>query len=119
VVVKQPCNGATCSPGQTCCPDELVQPCVDTSTDDFNCGSCGVICPGELRCQNGSCQCPSGKTNCSGICIDTSTDPFNCGTCGKECAGDNICVNGTCQCDPNDNDGPDGDNDCDDGVPPS
>jgi hypothetical protein len=42
---------AVCSPGQMCCGGT----CVNTSTDEQNCGGCGVVCPSTQVCQSGVC----------------------------------------------------------------
>ncbi|DAC58667.1 MAG TPA: hypothetical protein D7I03_05285, partial [Candidatus Poseidoniales archaeon] len=42
-----------CPQGQTVCNGE----CVDTASDENNCGACGVSCPGEgYVCNNGQCE---------------------------------------------------------------
>jgi hypothetical protein len=43
------------------CPSDLAKcgsECIDTTTDESNCGGCGIICPG--KCVGGTCQdeCP-------------------------------------------------------------
>jgi hypothetical protein len=55
--------------------------CVDTQSDQQNCGSCGNACTG-------------GTTCCAGGCADTSKDNANCGSCGSKCAG--TCNAGSC-----------------------
>ncbi len=64
--------------------------CVNTQTDNNNCGSCGTSC-GTGTCQSGVC-CPTGQTNCGGTCVDLSSNQ-NCGACGNDCG------TGTCQTD--------------------
>ncbi|BBN11997.1 hypothetical protein MPTK1_5g16660 [Marchantia polymorpha subsp. ruderalis] len=56
------------SAGSKCC-DEV---CVDTSSDENNCGSCGR-------------DCSFGKTCCDGDCVDLQKDEDNCGRCGLKC----------------------------------
>ena len=34
--------------------------CVDTRTDNANCGGCGTVCTPPLTCVNGMCSCPPG-----------------------------------------------------------
>ncbi len=81
------CKDATsCAVGETCCPDG----CVDTDTDESNCGACDNACA-------------VGETCCDGVCKDLSADPDNCGTCGFTCEegdddeSDQVCCEGLCQ----------------------
>jgi len=46
-----PADAISCDDGLTLCNGT----CVDTSSDPFDCGSCGVVCP-SLLCQNSKCQ---------------------------------------------------------------
>jgi len=69
--------------------------CVDTQTNNANCGACGNACPAMRSCQAGKCTCPTGYTDCSGECVNTQIDVQNCGGCGKPCSG--ICTAGACQ----------------------
>ena len=82
---------------------ECGETCVDNSTDEGNCGSCGNSCQYGEICYNGNCYvicegcgCPPGLIDCGGTCVDNSTDEDNCGTCGNTCESDEICDNGTC-----------------------
>lgn len=63
-----PCEGS-CGPRQTCCEDA----CVDTDSDELNCGTCGYVCPSATP------DC------CRGGCVDTETDLRHCGECGTIC----------------------------------
>jgi Stigma-specific protein, Stig1 len=73
--------------------------CVDLSSDPFNCGACGNVCPGGV-CEGGICSAPPiacvlTETNCGGVCVNLWSDPFNCGGCGIACAS-GVCEGGTC-----------------------
>jgi hypothetical protein len=65
--------------GYMCC-DGL---CVDTASDESNCGGCGAVCSAGLRC-------------CGGACVNIDTDMAHCGECGHACGGDDICCGGLC-----------------------
>ena len=84
-------DGSTC--GFTVCGSL----CVDTSSDDNNCGQCNNPCSGGSTCTNSTCQCSGGMTLCSSVCVDTMTDNSNCGGCNIPCTGGSTCTNGTCQ----------------------
>src|SRR5690349_12831544 len=81
-------------------PDELLCTglCVDSMTDDANCGACGVVCPDGAKCKQGSCQttCTTGLTACGPACVDLSSDGANCGSCGNQCAVGAQCGAGKC-----------------------
>ena len=81
----------SCTGGQTLCGTG----CVDTNTNNANCGTCGNACASPRTCGAGTCQCPSGYTDCSGQCVNTQIDVANCGGCGKACSG--VCSAGACQ----------------------
>jgi hypothetical protein len=65
----------------------------DTSSDSFNCGSCGNSCE-ELGLHLGIC--------CGSQCIDGAFDNDNCGACGNKCGSilgaRCACVAGLCTC---------------------
>ncbi len=78
--------------------------CVNTNTDNANCGTCGEVCDtgaGE-SCTNGLC-CPTGQTNCGGTCVNVNTNNAHCGGCAGTTGADvcdtnagETCQNGTC-----------------------
>jgi hypothetical protein len=75
--------------------------CVGTTTSSQNCGACGRTCPGSLSCIDGTCGCPGGQVVCEETsCVDESTDPNNCGGCGVRCGANAVCNGGACACDP-------------------
>ncbi len=86
----------TCNLGFTECNGS----CVNTQSDDLNCGGCGSVCPGTSVCSGGQCVvpvvCGAGLTLCGGYCVDTLSDPYDCGGCGITCAATDYCSNGTC-----------------------
>jgi len=128
------CDNA-CAAGQTClfdkvangyrclCPPGLTycdRQCVDLSSDDSNCGTCGNICgvPGSKvhvgLCSYGTCafSCSTGWADCNGNprdgCeVNTMSDPQNCGGCGVICDGiaGQACAGGRCVVEPCDQDG--------------
>jgi hypothetical protein len=79
--------------------------CVDTDTDNSNCGGCDIQCQQDEHCENGACMCGedscmSGESCCGGTCINTENDHYNCGGCGNACPSGKICENSTCICGP-------------------
>ena len=73
-----------CPTGQTRCGGT----CVDTQTDNANCGVCSNTCPaGMPACSRGACMsvCGTGETNCFGDCVSPMTSLMHCGTCGNAC----------------------------------
>ncbi len=89
-----PDRPVSCADFQTLCSGR----CVDTQSDDANCGGCGRAC-GDSRCVGGECRiaaCVRPQTLCGVRCIDTQNDPSNCGACGGVCAPGQLCVSGRC-----------------------
>jgi hypothetical protein len=79
----------------------LTGTCTDLLTDNFSCGSCGVVCPAGTFCVNGQCSgsniCQNGWIFCpkAGGCV-AGKENNNCGGCGIVCG--NYCNNGACAC---------------------
>ena len=116
------CTSNTC--GTTCAPNysPCSSSCVDLTTDNSNCGTCGAPCAGGKSCTNSTCKCPAGQGLCGGTtCVDItapahcSVDGITCNACtgttskcvsGKcvqcsnstDCTGGRTCSNGTCSC---------------------
>jgi hypothetical protein len=59
--------------------------CVNLSTNNGNCGSCGNICSGLTA------------TCCGGGCTNLNKDTSNCGTCGHKCSVGSTCESGSCK----------------------
>ncbi len=71
------CGGSCLGVDNTCCNNT----CVDTTSDQNNCGGCSMPC-NSLTC-------------CSSTCVDTmGSDDNNCGGCGVICSG--TCTGGSC-----------------------
>ncbi len=75
--------------------------CVDVSSSNTDCGSCGHSC-GAGYCSAGTCYgtttptCASPLTSCNGTCVNLSTSPTSCGGCGFVCPTGDSCVSGSC-----------------------
>jgi len=90
--------GIVCGPDETCeggtcvaCPAGTVRcgmNCVDLSTNQLNCGTCGNYCyDNELS---------GGTTCCNGQCTNLRTNATNCGICGNTCGENQRCIGGIC-----------------------
>jgi hypothetical protein len=54
--------GRSCETGRLCCGGT----CINPETDPKNCGACGRVCTSG-HCQNGTCPCPPGFSDCYGL----------------------------------------------------
>lgn len=72
--------------------------CVDPSSNDSNCGTCGFVCASPDVCSAGTCTstCAAGLTQCGQSCVDLLTSLVSCGSCGTTCAQGQSCVSGGC-----------------------
>ena len=117
-------TGPECTPAcegeERCCVVDGTPTCVNTLTDDDNCGVCGIECGIELgrgtMCRLGSCVCGAVEVGCQGTeinwccparmattmdyCADFFTDTRDCGGCGMECdpRQANTCSGMQCRC---------------------
>ena len=102
------CVGGACKCDnglQDLCP-ALPVACVDLTSNNSHCGTCGNDCtqqPQTNTCVNGQCACPLGSELCSGgVCENVASDPNNCGQCSNSCdatfAISASCHGGHCAC---------------------
>ena len=100
------CAMSTCRAGRPTCPTGRVDcapsapapVCVNTQTDEMNCGACGTACSAGTTCEAGVCRCATGSTMCERACVNTQTDEMNCGACGTACPAGRVCTAGVCGC---------------------
>jgi hypothetical protein len=106
-----------CSGGKTLCTNG----CIDTRTDEANCGACGNVCNeprpafpqdwhAKYGCVDGACYvpiCRPGWFDCNGDFLDPGgdgceingdEDTANCGGCGLACGVGEVCDYGRCKC---------------------
>ncbi len=96
------CGAADCVGDATVCGGA----CVETRSDNLNCGACGYACPAGEVCSAGACAltCQAGLVNCGGKCVDPLTDRAFCGASGScsgaqagtACAAGEVCSAGAC-----------------------
>jgi len=104
-VIRKP----VCNTGFTLCAGKG---CINTSSDNSNCGGCGKGCPIGKTCSDGQCTVPvkelvtvdpcslGGNVSCGGTCINIhGSDSKNCGGCGWECPAGLTCYQGECSMD--------------------
>jgi hypothetical protein len=92
-------TGATCQNGTCTCPTLCNGTCVDTQSDEANCGTCGKVCGTNQVCQRGFCfpkaACPATQV---GACIPAQ---MLCGVacgCGRSTEGNVVCVDIAVSC---------------------
>jgi hypothetical protein len=83
-----------CAADQVKCDNQ----CVNTLTDNKNCGYCGTTCLAGQFCSQGTCiaNCSAGLTSCQAGCFDLQTNPRHCGSCTNSCQAGLICIQGWC-----------------------
>jgi hypothetical protein len=100
------CDGGSCNtvtsdvaPTITCASGCCGAACVDTQTDESNCGSCGTSCTGGQSCISGLCE------DCRDACeVGSCGDFTQCGggtlTCAAAtyCGANTECGGNSCQC---------------------
>lgn len=107
------CGGTDGGSETLCTPDGGTAFCTNTSTDNANCGGCGIVCGSGQVCENSACVngCASMdggvETLCqpdagSPYCANTTSDIENCGACGVACTssidgGVPVCVSSKCE----------------------
>ncbi len=90
-----------------CAPDGGTTYCANTTSDNANCGACGVTCGSGQVCQNGACSngCAASDGGVQSLCVpdggspycaNTVNDSANCGSCGNACGTGKTCVGGAC-----------------------
>jgi sugar lactone lactonase YvrE len=85
-------QGPACDAGLSLCS----LGCVDTKSNNLNCGQCDNACSTGFSCMDASCECSEGTTLCNQQCANLVSDQANCGACGHNCEGSS-CVAGLCQ----------------------
>lgn len=95
-------QGASCTASGCMCPvgvpDVCDGRCVDTNSDNENCGECGTLCDVGIgmTCNDGDCRCPPQAPNrCGNACKNFQNDEEHCGGCNAPCTT-GTCVNGEC-----------------------
>ncbi|MDX9719879.1 MAG: hypothetical protein RBU37_03965 [Myxococcota bacterium] len=81
------CDGRQCAAGEICCPVPpfMIETCLSSSLQ-YNCGACGVICGIGERCEDGKCVCGEQSSEGSAVC-----------SFGQQCCKDGSCAD-TCPC---------------------
>lgn len=106
--VAYQCVSGCSPPTPTYCPTDAGGTCSDTTSDPFNCGSCGNVCTTSVAnatpsCSSNTCgyTCDSSYTSCAGGCWDTLNDANHCGAGCSACTTSVLnamptCSSGSC-----------------------
>ncbi|KAF3782977.1 GRIM REAPER protein [Nymphaea thermarum] len=89
-LAEAPTKSASCRKYPSVCrlrgsagPDCCKNSCVNTFTDQSNCGRCGK-------------KCKHGETCCGGQCVNLSFNASHCGRCFNKCSSGDSCSYGLC-----------------------
>jgi hypothetical protein len=87
----------------SCAPMTLCgAKCLDLTSDNQNCGGCGLACTGAyMNCVASQCVCAPGYHSCPGLGCLSNDSTYSCGssctTCPLPAGGQtNTCVNEVC-----------------------
>jgi hypothetical protein len=85
--------GGVCPSGQTCCNGQ----CIDTNSDRFNCGDCGVECVDGV-CDGGECV-PCDGITCGSQCLEPPAECCTIDDCQPKqcqsrlaCSAEHVCL---------------------------
>lgn len=89
-----PPTGVVCKAGTVPCGTG----CIDPTSDQRNCGTCGNVCGEQMACVDSVCVCRPGTESCDGgTCAVTDYDAENCGACFRKCDPGLVCQLGQCE----------------------
>lgn len=98
---KADAGDAGIAPDGACLLTKCGSACVDTKTDNANCGQCNHACT-NATCDGGVCvpTCATQQKVCAGdaglFCASIETDNANCGDCNVACQQPFTCQTGKC-----------------------
>jgi len=81
-----------CGSSGSCCNYQ----CVDVTSNENNCGRCGVVIPTGGSCNNGVPSCGS-QTLCGSECFPIEYTEAHCGRCDRACEEYASCNNSGCE----------------------